>query len=166
MDDATKNTALVAGGMGALLLGSKLSAVSMFAKGAMGLEKKWRDDNDFDGTWGERWQRAIDFYDQTHQDRTNRVLHIVGIPMIAGGAAGMLVSPSFTPPWLLSAASFTAGWALNFVGHGVFEKGEPAFLKDPLAFAAGPVWDAQNLAREARKRLSQRGSSVPEASAA
>ena len=30
---------------------------------------------------------------------------------------------------------------LNFIGHGFFEKGAPAFSEDPLSFFAGPAWD-------------------------
>lgn len=145
MDEATKHKVMVMSGMGALMVGAKLPALAMFAKGAMGLEDGYRKDNNFEGTWSERWERAITFYGETHEDKTNRLLHIVGIPMIAGGAVGMLTMPSYSPPWALSAASFAAGWALNFVGHGVYEKKEPAFFTDPLSFIAGPVWDVQQV---------------------
>jgi len=75
---------------------------------------------------------------------------MVGIPMIVGGALGLLAAPSFTPPWAASAALFGAGWALNIVGHRRFEHNAPAFFEDPLSFLAGPVWDVKNLVSRRR----------------
>ncbi len=141
-DEKSRDLALVAGGMLGIMTGAKATPLAMFAVGARGLEKHWRRAHpDFDGDLRERWQRAIDFYDETHNDPTNRVLHTVGIPMIAGGFLGMLAAPRWTAPWWLANGSWTAGWILNFIGHGVFEKGAPAFADDPLSFIAGPVWD-------------------------
>lgn len=145
-DKKNRDLALVAGGMVGIMSGAKLTPISMFATGFKGLEEEWRKAHpEFDGDLKERWQLAIDFYDSTHQDPTNRVLHTVGIPMIVAGAAGMLVSPRYTPPWWISNGSWTAGWVLNFIGHGMFEKSAPAFAEDPLSFLAGPVWDFTRL---------------------
>jgi hypothetical protein len=138
--------ALTAGGMAALLTGNKLGALAMFGMGAAGLEKHWRVENaDVPKGFSARWDRAISFYNQTHQEPTNRNLHQVGIPMILGGAIGLVVFPAFRPMWLASAASFTTGWALNFIGHGLYEKNKPAFADDPLSFIAGPIWDLDQL---------------------
>jgi len=145
-EEKTRDVAFAVGGMGALLTGSKLASLALFAKGFQGLEKQWRDRHpEFVGGWRERWAEATRFYEATHQDETNRVLHMVGIPMIVGGAVGLLATPAFSPPWMLSAGSFAAGWALNIVGHSAFEKNAPAFADDPLSFLAGPVWDLQQL---------------------
>ncbi|MEZ6187807.1 MAG: DUF962 domain-containing protein [Planctomycetota bacterium] len=140
-----RNVAYVAGGMTGLLAGSKLGALALFGKGLWGLEQVWREDRGFCGTWSERWQEAAGFYQRTHQNPINRALHIAGIPLIAGGAAGMLAFPRFRPLWALSASSYSAGWVLNLVGHAVFEKNAPAFADDPLSFFVGPVWDLQQL---------------------
>jgi uncharacterized membrane protein YGL010W len=35
---------------------------------------------------------------------------------------------------------FVGGWALQLVGHKVFEKNKPAFLSDPYYLLVGPVW--------------------------
>jgi hypothetical protein len=141
-----RNVALTAGGLAALLAGRKLTAATMFAKGLIGLEQEWRDAHpDFDGDLKARWQRALDFYAATHEHPTNRKLHIVGIPFIVAGAVGLLVFPAYRPLWGASAVSFVGGWALNFIGHGVFEKKAPAFADDPLSFFAGPVWDFQQI---------------------
>lgn len=93
----------------------------------------------------------------------NRKLHIVGIPMIVGGTAGLLLFSPFRPLWLASAAAFVAGWALNFLGHGRFEKNAPAFADDPLSFIAGPAWDFMHLVAERRK---SNGTATAEAEAA
>lgn len=144
-----RNVAFTAGGLVALLAGRKVTAVSLFTKGLVGLEKNWREAHpDFDGGPKERWQRALDFYAETHQHEKNRKLHIIGIPFIVAGSVGLLVFPAYRPLWGVSAVSFVGGWVLNFVGHGVFEKKAPAFADDPLSFLAGPVWDFQQLFRK------------------
>lgn len=144
-DKKTRDLACVAGGMGALLCGQKLLGLSLFAAGFKGLEERWREEHDFQGSFEERWERATAFYEATHQDPVNRFLHVVGIPLVAGGAAGLIMARPFRPVWLASAGAFGLGWALNFVGHGLFEKKAPAFSEDPLSFLAGPVWDWQNI---------------------
>jgi len=146
LGEKNKNVALAGIGMGALLTGQKIPALVLFGKGFAGIEKHWRAAHpDFDGNLEDRWQEAIRFYEATHQEKTNRKLHIVGIPMILGGAAGLLLFSPFRPLWFVAASSFTAGWILNFVGHGLYEKNAPAFADDPLSFLAGPVWDFRQL---------------------
>lgn len=140
----TRDVALMGGGMLALLAGRKVVGLAMFGKGALGIEELWRERHpEFQGGLEERWQKALEFYEETHKDATNRALHMVGIPMILGGAAGLLLFTPFGPRWVASAGSFTAGWVLNLVGHGLFEKNAPAFTEDPLSFLAGPIWDLQ-----------------------
>lgn len=151
-----RDEALAVVGGAALLTGQKLTALSMFGRGVYGLEKKWRAAHpEFKGGLPERWAAATSFYEQTHQDPTNRALHMAGIPLILGGTVGMLVAPRYSPPWVLSAGAFVGGWALNLVGHSKFEKNAPAFADDPLSFVAGPVWDVQQLAKVVRKRAMQ-----------
>lgn len=144
-DKKTRDVAATASGMLLVLGGRKVVGLGMFAKGIVGLEKHWREVNEFDGDLKERWERAIRFYDETHRDPINRKLHIVGIPIILGGTAGLLLFRPYRPAWFLSASAFTFGWALNFIGHGLFEKNAPAFADDPLSFLAGPVWDLDQL---------------------
>jgi hypothetical protein len=157
-DDKKRHLAYTGLGMVTLLGGGKLSALSLFGTGLWGLEKKWRVDHpEFDGGLVERWEKAISFYESTHQEGTNRRLHIVGIPLIVGGAVGLLIFVPFGPRWVLSAASFTSGWALNFVGHGLFEKKAPAFADDPLSFLAGPVWDFQQLFKKKQAKDKTKG---------
>lgn len=145
-DRRTRGLALTAGGMVGLLTGSKLGALALAARGVRDLEAEWRAAHpDFEGGVAERWRRAIEFYEATHQDPRNRALHVVGIPIIAGGVTGLLVWPRYSPPWWLSAGAYGFGWTLNLVGHAAFEKNGPAFADDPLSFVAGPVWDLMHL---------------------
>ena len=144
-----RDVAAAAGGMLALMMGRKVTALALFASGARGLERRWRHAHpDFEGGLKERWQHAITFYEETHQEPTNRLLHQIGIPMIVGGAVGLFAMPAYTPPWWASLGSWTVGWGLNFVGHGVYEKNAPAFQDDPLSFLAGPIWDLQQLRKK------------------
>lgn len=137
---------LVGTGMAALMAGSKVVGLSLFAKGVADIETAWREAHpEFQGGLKERWAEAVTFYESTHRDPTNRALHMVGIPLILGGTIGLVAAPSYTPPWWVAAGAFGAGWALNIVGHAKYEKNRPAFADDPLSFIAGPVWDLQQM---------------------
>jgi uncharacterized membrane protein YGL010W len=73
-------------------------------------------------------------------------LHVVGIPLIVGGAVGLLAAPPVLGVLrFTSLAAFGVGWLLNLVGHAAFEKRAPAFSEDALSFVAGPVWDLRQL---------------------
>lgn len=143
--------AMTAGGMGALLFGRKVTGASLFVSGLIGLEKQWREDNQFTGTWSERWEHSIRFYEATHANDMNRYLHMAGIPVIVVSTVGLLAFRAPNPLWFASVAGFVGGWTLNFIGHGFYEKNAPAFQDDPLSFVAGPVWDIQEF-RKLRTR--------------
>ena len=84
-----RGIALTVGGMAALLAGSKGLAATMFAGGLSDLEQAWRAAHPgFHGDLKARWAEAVSFYEATHRDPTNRVLHVAGIPLILGGAVG------------------------------------------------------------------------------
>lgn len=142
------------GGMATLLSGQKVAALTMFARGFGQLERAWRERNpEFQGDLRARIDAAIAFYESTHQNKVNRQLHLIGIPMVVGGAVGLIATPSFSPPWIASAGAFTAGWALNIVGHAAFEKNAPAFADDPLSFLVGPLWDARQMFARGKQAL-------------
>ena len=140
-----KDLGLAALGMGALLFGAGPLAIIPFGLGLRGMERKYRAKHDFEGTFAQRWARSVKFYEGTHQNSTNRVLHAIGMPFIVAGAAGLLVSsplnPLSWPIYAASFASFAGGWAFNLAGHKFFEKNAPAFADDPLSFVAGPMWE-------------------------
>lgn len=134
------------GGMLALFAGRRAMGLGLFAQGLSVLERGWRKAHpEFTGTFGERWKLAEQFYDKTHQNKTNRMLHMVGIPFIVGGAVGLLTLKPYRPAWATAAGSFAIGWTLNIAGHMFFEQNRPAFEADPLSFFAGPAWDVRQL---------------------
>ena len=145
-DKKLMGAAEVVGGMGLLCLGHKVKGLAMFGHGLSTLEELYRENNpDLEPGWQARWNRAVTFYEATHQDETNRTLHRAGIPIILGGALGLLLTRPYRLPWLVSASAFAGGWALNVIGHALYEKNTPAFTEDPLSFIAGPVWDIRQM---------------------
>jgi hypothetical protein len=159
---ARLGVALSVAGMGALCAGFKLSALSLFGAGIQQLEKDWRARHpEFAGSAADRWQASLAFYRETHQNGVNRSLHLIGIPLIAGGAAGLFISKPLSPfrgaLWAGSLGAFAAGWILNLVGHAAFERRAPAFSDDGLSFIAGPIWDLQELLKLGSARVRFRG---------
>jgi uncharacterized membrane protein YGL010W len=74
---------------------------------------------------------------------------LVGIYSIALdwllGAAMLAVSVLFylagaALPFWVDAALFVVGWILQFVGHSVYEKKQPAFLRNLVHLLVGPLW--------------------------
>src|SRR5258708_9811061 len=59
---------------------------------------------------------------------------MVGIPVFFASFPTVFVSPP------LAGGLFVGGWALQYVGHYVFEKNKPAFYSDPYYLLVGPVW--------------------------
>ncbi|MBW3671962.1 MAG: DUF962 domain-containing protein, partial [Acidobacteria bacterium] len=45
----------------------------------------------------------------------------------------------------LNGVLFIAGWVLQFVGHGMYEKSSPAFLRNLLHLLVGPIWIVNDL---------------------
>lgn len=72
----------------------------------------------------------------------------LAIVMLAISIVFYLVAAQL-PMWLL-VTMFVLGWILQFVGHGVFEKQRPAFLKNVAHLLIGPLW----IVREAGNALS------------
>jgi uncharacterized membrane protein YGL010W len=50
------------------------------------------------------------------------------------------------PMWV-NVALFVVGWILQFVGHSVYEKRQPAFLTNALHLLVGPLWILNDVAR-------------------
>jgi uncharacterized membrane protein YGL010W len=75
-------------------------------------------------------------YASEHTKLGTKVTHMVGIPMIVAAFPVGVVSPP------LGGGLFVGGWALQFIGHSVFEKNKPAFFTDPYYLLVGPVWAA------------------------
>ncbi len=43
-------------------------------------------------------------------------------------------------PFWINVALFVVGWIFQFIGHSVYEKRSPAFLKNALHLLVGPLW--------------------------
>lgn len=48
-------------------------------------------------------------------------------------------------PFFANVALFAIGWILQFIGHGVYEKRQPAFLRNMVHLLIGPVWILNDL---------------------
>jgi uncharacterized membrane protein YGL010W len=81
-------------------------------------------------------RQYIGLYKDEHTTLGNKLTHMVGIPMIVASVPTAFVNP------LAGGTMFVAGWALQFAGHYVFEKNEPAFYSDPYYLLVGPLWVA------------------------
>jgi uncharacterized membrane protein YGL010W len=83
-------------------------------------------------------QRSLrEYLTQYHQEHTQlgtKLTHMIGIPMIVASLPTALVNPP------LAGGLFAGGWALQLIGHKVFEKNKPSFLSDPYYLLVGPVW--------------------------
>lgn len=75
-------------------------------------------------------------YSEEHTHPMTRLTHMIGIPMIV---ASLPLIPAAPP---LGIGLFAGGWALQLIGHAVFEKNKPAFASDPYYLLIGPVWVA------------------------
>jgi hypothetical protein len=80
------------------------------------------------------WTRQFAFYLNEHRDPTNRLTHMFGIPLlIATGIAGIVMMD-----WRMFVGGQLLGWAIQIAGHKI-EGNQPALLKNPTAFAMGPL---------------------------
>jgi uncharacterized membrane protein YGL010W len=62
----------------------------------------------------------------------------LAVGMLAFSAVSLYVGRSL--PWTVSLGVFVFGWILQFVGHSVYEKRSPAFLKNFVHLLVGPLW--------------------------
>ncbi len=88
---------------------------------------------------GRSWDEWIEEYAEGHQHPVNRLMHSIGIPMIA--VAMLLVPVCFFIGglWRIALGLFVIGWVLQFVGH-YFEGKPPEFFKDYRFLFVGLRW--------------------------
>jgi uncharacterized membrane protein YGL010W len=60
--------------------------------------------------------------------------------VVTGALFAALVLVGRALPWTLGLGLFAGGWALQFLGHAVYEKRSPAFLRNLLHLLVGPAW--------------------------
>ncbi|MCA9062689.1 MAG: DUF962 domain-containing protein [Planctomycetaceae bacterium] len=75
--------------------------------------------------------RFLRNYLPRHQNRLNRALHLVGVPLTFVGTPACLIEHQ---PWYWAAACFFGGYALQFAGHAIEgnDAGEVVFIKKKL----------------------------------
>jgi len=86
-------------------------------------------------------RQYLDQYASEHTQFGTKVTHFIGIPMIVASLPMLPLNPP------LGAALFGGGWALQFIGHAVFEKRKPSFFEDPIYLLIGPIWVAIEMAQ-------------------
>lgn len=59
-------------------------------------------------------------------------------------SVGMYFLGAATPFWV-NVAGFVLGWILQFVGHSVYEKRQPAFFRNFVHLLVGPLWILNDL---------------------
>lgn len=78
-------------------------------------------------------------YLNDHQTKGNKICHAIGIPLI--------VSSLVLFPFKRKTAVklFITGWAFQIIGHKVFEKNNPSFIKEPKSLVYGIWYWIENL---------------------
>ncbi len=81
----------------------------------------------------------IEEYSKAHQHPINKLMHSIGIPVIA--VSLILIPTCFFVQgfWKIPLALFIFGWVLQFVGH-YFEGKPPEFFKDWRFLFVGLRW--------------------------
>jgi uncharacterized membrane protein YGL010W len=62
----------------------------------------------------------------------------LGLPMIVVSVL-MYLAGSMLPLWI-NVTGFVLGWIFQFIGHSVYEKKQPAFLRNFVHLLIGPLW--------------------------
>ena len=78
-------------------------------------------------------------YSESHQHPINRMLHSVGIPMIALSLPLFAVAWALGGWWAVPVTLFVVGWLFQFIGHA-FEGKPPEFLENPRFLLVGLRW--------------------------
>ncbi len=60
--------------------------------------------------------------------------------LVTGALMVLLVAGGRALPLGVGTALFFGGWAVQFIGHAVYEKRSPAFLRNLLHLLVGPAW--------------------------
>jgi uncharacterized membrane protein YGL010W len=62
----------------------------------------------------------------------------LAIPMIVVSIVFYFLGAAI--PLLVNAALFVLGWVLQFIGHSMYEKRQPAFFRNFVHLLVGPLW--------------------------
>jgi hypothetical protein len=95
------------------------------------------------------------FYRTQHTSKGVRAAHLIGTPMIAAGLPLLFAKPR------VGATMFAAGWAMQILGHRVFEKNLPSTHKGWITYQLTGVIDVceqygEMLARRSQSKVQSR----------
>ena len=90
------------------------------------------------------------YYRTQHRSRGVKTAHLVGTPIIAAGLPMMFGKPKVGAPM------FIGGWALQILGHRLFEKNLPSTHKGWITYQLTGVIDVCEQYGEMLARRSQR----------
>ena len=90
------------------------------------------------------------FYRGRHTSKGVRVTHLIGTPIIAAGLPLMFARPRVGAPM------FVGGWAMQILGHRLFEKNLPSTHKGWITYQLTGVIDVCEQYGEMLARRSQR----------
>jgi hypothetical protein len=94
----------------------------------------------------------MDYYRTQHTSKGVRASHLVGTPIIAAGLPLMFAKPR------LGAPMFIGGWAMQILGHKLFEKNMPSTHKGWITYQLTGVIDVCEQYGEILARLAQKRS--------
>lgn len=72
----------------------------------------------------QEYEETLEYYKSQHTTLGCKITHMIGVPMIALSVPMLFISPR------RAANLMAGGWALQFIGHYVFEKNSPVVLTD------------------------------------
>lgn len=87
------------------------------------------------------WTELFELYRAAHRHPGTILTHLFGIPMIVVSLPLALLRPK------IGLGLFAGGWALQFIGHYVFEHNDPQFFGDPRNLLVGVAWSAAEWAQ-------------------
>ncbi len=92
-------------------------------------------------------------YIERHQNRTNQLLHLVGVPLTFGVSIHWLIAQE----GLLALAAFVGGYVLQFLGHAIEgnDAGEMILIKRMLG---RPYWEFGPNTPQGKAEREQKGS--------
>ena len=88
----------------------------------------------------DKLETHLGFYRTQHRTLGCKITHMIGIPMIAVSIPTLLFA------WPTAVGLFVIGWALQFIGHFVFEHNSPVLFadpKDPMTYIVALVFCAE-----------------------
>lgn len=90
------------------------------------------------------FEAQLNYYKSQHRTKGCKLTHMFGVPLI------FLSIPTALFNWQSGLRMFAGGWALQFIGHYVFEKNNPVLFSEagnPLVVVAAAVYVYDGWAR-------------------